>query len=408
MRTGIIACPIDPALSNKRYKSLKTEIKPSYVIDDIKKIEKIKIKNINKVSFQNNYKKIFVMLYSSGTTGEPKGILHTTSSLIASAKSFAQLLGINNESVIYHHFPMYYMAGIFNMFLCPMVSGAKIVLGKRFSKEQMLTFWDVPMKNSVNNLTLTPTMAISLAKIYRHDDSIMKYIKSIDSIISTGSYLHKSIFDEFKMKFSIPLQTCYGVTEVGGSITLMSKKESELSIKDCVGYFDNDIDFICDGTKNKPSEIIVKTPFMMSGYYINGKIKSGLKDGYFYTGDIGYLKNNSLFITGRKGERIKKGGEFISLLYIENTLMNFHLIDELSVVSIEDPFWGNKILIFYVSSIRDKDNSLKGEFINYSLKHLTSIEMPDDYIRIKKMPKTSIGKVRKKELLDLYKKNMDI
>ena len=121
---------------------------------------------------------------------------------------------------------------------------SKIVLGKRFSREQMLKFWDIPMKNGVNNLTLTPTMAISLVKIYRHDNSIMKYIQSIDSIISTGSYLHKSIFDEFKMKFSVPLQTCYGVTEVGGTITFMSNKESELSINDSVGYFDKGIYYI--------------------------------------------------------------------------------------------------------------------------------------------------------------------
>ena len=86
---------------------------------------------------------------------------------------------------------------------------------------------------------------------------------------------------------------------------------------------------------------------MMSGYFIKGEIKSGLENGYFYTGDIGYIENSRLFVTGRKGERIKKGGEFVSLSYIEDILMKFEFIDELSVVSIEDSFWGNKILVFY-------------------------------------------------------------
>jgi acyl-CoA synthetase (AMP-forming)/AMP-acid ligase II len=408
METGIIACPIDPDLPEDRYKVLLDEINPSFIIDDIEKIKTFKTKNFNATTStsNNNYNKNFIMLYSSGTTGEPKGILHTTSSLIASAKSFSQLSGINKDSVIYHHFPMYYMAGIFNMFLCPMVSGAKIVLGKRFSREQMLKFWDIPKKNGVNNLTLTPTMAISLVKVYRHDSSIMKYIQGIESIISTGSYLHRSTFDEFKKEFSIPLQTCYGVTEVGGTITFNSKEESELSIDDSVGSFDKKIDFKCEGTKHNPAEIVVRTPFMMSGYFINGKIKSGLKNGYFYTGDIGYLENNRLYITGRQSDRIKKGGEFISLSYIENTLMKFDLTDELCVLSIEDSFWGNKVLVFYVANNSYSDDSLKRELVNFSLKNLTKIEMPDEYIKIKKFPKTSIGKIKKNDLLDIYKKNM--
>ncbi len=141
----------------------------------------------------------------------------------------------------------------------------------------------------------------------------------------------------------------------------------------------------------------LETPFIMSGYFINGKIISELKDGLFYTGDIGYLENNRLYLTGRKGERIKKGGEFISLSYIENTLMKFNLIDELCVVSIEDPFWGNKVLVFYVSNNSKKEDLIKSEFISYSLEHFTSIEMPDDYIWIKN-PKNKHKKNQKETL----------
>ena len=147
---------------------------------------------------------------------------------------------------------------------------------------------------------------------------------------------------------------------------------------------------------------------MMSEYFIKGKIKSGLENGYFYTGDIGYIENSRLFVTGRKGERIKKGGEFVSLSYIEDILMKFELIDELSVVSVEDTFWGNKILVFYTLENYVVGNEINKEIDNYALQHLTNIEMPDEYICIDKIPKTSIGKVRKKDLLELYKKNMDI
>ena len=220
--------------------------------------------------------------------------------------------------------------------------------------------------------------------------------------MSTGSYLHETAFTEFQSKFSIPLQSCYGVTEAGGTITYKNKIESVIKNQDSVGYFDKNIKFICNGTKLEPDEIRVKTPFMMSGYFINNKIKSGFKNGYFYTGDIGYIENNRLFVTGRKGERVKKGGEFVSLSYIEDILMKSKLIEELSVVSIEDSFWGNKILVFYTPGNYVIGNEINKKIDNYALQHLTSIEMPDEYIFIDKIPRTSIGKVKKKDLLNMY------
>jgi len=403
MQTGIIACPIDPDLPKERYEAILNEINPRYIIDNIQKINDIEIDDtLEKPSVNNEKNRNCIMLFSSGTTGKPKGIVHSVMSLLSSAKSFSQLSGINTKTIVYHHFPMFYMAGIFNMFLCPMVSGAKIVLGQRFSGKQMLNFWEIPMKNGVNNLTLTPTMAISLVRIYRHGKEVLKYIQSIDSIISTGSYLYETIFSEFLSKFSIPLQSCYGVTEAGGTITYKNKKESVIEKQDSVGSFNEEIKFLCNGTKHQPDEIIAKTPFMMSGYFIKGKIKSGLVNGYFYTGDIGYIENARLFVTGRKGDRIKKGGEFVSLSYIEDILMKFELIVELSVVSIEDSFWGNKILVFYVPCNHGIDNCINDKIDNYALKHLTSIEMPDEYICIDKMPKTSIGKVKKNDLINIY------
>jgi len=85
--------------------------------------------------------------------------------------------------------------------------------------------------------------------------------------------------------------------------------------------------------------------------------------------------------------------------------MKFDLMDELCVLSIEDSFWGNKVLLFYVSNTYDED-SLKHKIMNFSLENLTKIEMPDEYIKIKKFPKTSIGKIKNKQLIDMYNKSM--
>ena len=399
MRTGIIACPVDPNISSLKYEKFLTELKPKFIIDNLNQI----VINTNKdhINFlsQYNLDGIFLMLFSSGTTGKPKGILHKSKSLIASAKSFSNLSELNRDSVVLHHFPMYYMAGIFNMFLCPMVSGSKIVIGNQFTKEHMLNFWEIPMKYRVNILTLTPTMAIALVKVYREDKKLHKYIRSIKSAISTGSYLYNSIFEKFGEKFSLKLQTCYGITEAGGTITYKSK--NNLSLSDSVGSYDTDTEFICNGTNEFPSKVYVRTPYMFSGYFINGKYEKFLSDKFFDTGDMGYIVKDQLYILGRIGDMIKKGGQFVSISAIENEFINISYIDELSIIPIEDEFWGSKILLFYVPKI--KIDGIQVKLIKHAKNLLDTIEQPDEYIEVDVLPKTSVGKIIKKNLIKLYK-----
>ena len=399
MRVGVIACPVDPKLSSLRYEKFLSELNPKFIIDNLN--QKVITTNKNHINFlsQYNLDGISLMLFSSGTTGKPKGILHKSKSLIESAKSFSNLSGLSRSSIVLHHFPMYYMAGIFNMFLCPMVSGAKIVIGNQFTKKHMLNFWEILMKYGVNTLTLTPTMAIALVKVYRDDKRIYEYIRTIKSVISTGSYLYKSIFDKFGEKFSLKLQTCYGITEAGGTITYKTK--NNLNLYDSVGSYDKNTEFKCNGTSELPSKVYVRTPYMFSGYFLNGKYEKFLSDNFFDTGDMGYIVKDQLYILGRIGDMIKKGGQFVSISAIENEFINISYIDELTIIPIEDEFWGSKILLFYVPKI--KIDGIQVKLIKHAKNLLDTIEQPDEYIEVDVLPKTSVGKIIKKNLIKLYK-----
>jgi len=94
----------------------------------------------------------------------------------------------------------------------------------------------------------------------------------------------------------------------------------------------------------------------------------------------------------------------VSLAYIEDILMKSELVNELSVVSIEDSFWGNQILVFYVKPFEISENFVNEKFVTFAQKFLTKIEMPDKYICLDEIPKTSIGKIKKKTLMDNYKR----
>ncbi|MBR9971343.1 class I adenylate-forming enzyme family protein [Magnetospirillum sulfuroxidans] len=398
----IAACPLDPALPPARVAGLRTTIAPKMLIDaaTLTTLAAPAADPMAALPGPDDAAE-WMIIFSSGTTGEPKGIVHTQGSLMASAKSFAALSELGPESVIYHHFPMFYMAGIFNMFLCPLVAGARIVLGQKFSQMQMLSFWEEPRRHGVNHLTLTPTMALSLCQLYRRDDKLLDHLAQYQTIISTSSTLHPSVAERFHQTFAVPLRTCYGVTEIGGSITVQSWAEG-LAFESC-GAFSPETSIRAGSDANHPGEILVKTPFMMKGYLTRSGLSQPFDaDGYFSTGDLGYVEDGRLFVTGRENDLVKKGGEFISLGLIENLALSLSQVAEVSVVAVPDDYWGNKIVLFYVPAagvgMDEMENAAKDLFGA----NLRKIEIPDKLIAVPWFPKTSIGKTIKRDLVSRY------
>ncbi len=399
---GLVVCPLDPATPPSRRAQIQREIDARQVITDpmLASLSAEPTAPPAELPAGDPHRD-FVILYSSGTTGSPKGIVHTTRSLLDSARSFATLSGLSGRSAIYHHFPMYYMAGLFNMFLCPLVAGATIVLGPRFSPATMARFWDLPMRHGVNHLTLTPTMALSLTRLYRTDDRLLDHLAGYEAVISTGSILYDAVAESFRTTFPVSLRSCYGVTEVGGSITLQSWDEALAGPS--VGRWTPDVRISVEGTAENPGEIRVHTPFMMRGYLTEGRVVSPFDDhGRFATGDLGYVSDGALFITGRTNDAVKKGGEFVSLAAIENLALGTPGIADAAAVAVPDEYWGNRLVLFYVpTGGADPDGTEAALARNFD-DHLRKVERPDRLIAVPWLPKTAIGKTRKAELVARY------
>lgn len=399
---GFVACPIDPALPDSRIAAIKKQVEPRYVCEAANQAEWTAAPGANvQLKRPTESEPDFLIILSSGTTGTPKGIVHTVQSIVESARSFAALAEHDTETVVYHHFPMFYMAGVFNLFFCPAVSGSRIVVGPRFSGAQMIKFWDAPRKHGVNHLTLTPTMALSLIQLYRTDAALLEHLERYEGIISTGSALYPGVAERFHQTFGVPLRSCYGVTEVGGSITLQTWEDAVA--REAVGSYRPEVRLVAGDGPGAPAELRIKTPFMMRGYLVDGKIVSGTdSEGYFHSGDLGYLANGRLYLTGREHDLIKKGGEFVPLLMIEDIALRQPGILDAAAVAVPDDFWGNKIVLFYVPrpdhELEDIELKLGADFGA----QLRKIEHPDKLIPVPRMPKTSIGKTIKRDLVKRY------
>ena len=377
-----IIIPISNKLSKGEILAFRKMYQPDLEIDSIS----ITKKNIKNLKIDKDFlKKAKIVFFTSGTTDDPKGVLHNFHNLFKSSNEFANLAGYKNNDIIIHNWSQYHMAGFFNMFLCPFVKGSSIFFDDEIGVDSYLGYWDILKKNKITLSYLSPTMAQALISFSNYKKEKLNLIKT--KFFSTGSFLYKSTASRFKREFDVDLIDCYGVTEVGGSFALSSKSS-----------FEDKLSKISRGIKIKLSrnnEICIKSKFMFEGYFEKYSKVKKYKHSYFKSGDLGKIQKGKYSITGRLKEIIKKGGEPVSLLHIEDITLKHEGVKDVLAKGVTSEFWGEDIeldVIFSVSPDKlNQDNKIN--FLKrYLGQNLPRIQMPRKINSVTHIPKTSIGK----------------
>ena len=356
----------------KELKKMKKKFNAS-VINKKLIYEKEKINFIDEIiKYKQGIKKGKIILMSSGTTNKPKIIQLSFLKVLESAYNFTKILKHSSTDTILHSWPHYYMAGMFNQFICPFINGSSIYLQKKLLPITYSSFWNDLKKNKITIIYLNNSI-INAILFYQRDIIIKKKIKT--KFISTGSLVNKDISKCFEKKFKVKIKDCYGVTEVGGSITIQSKKLQ-----------------ISPGIKFKVSKkkLRIESKFMFDGYYDKNFKLVNFKKKNFYPGDLVTLKRKKLNVIGRENDFLKKGGEEISLNKIEDIFMKNKDIIEVQCYPVLSKFWGEDIICKFVSkkSAKNIENQLK----KLALKYLSLIEIPCKYIKVNKIHRTISGK----------------
>ncbi len=389
---------IDPYTKPKKIEEIKKKLKFDYIVKNFN-LKKIKLKKYGKFSCKDND---FLLIPSSGTsTGEPKAILHTSKSLLNSAKSFAELVEYNDKTIVYHCMPTFYMGGIVNTFLSCIFSNSQIGIGPTANLTNLDKFWDSTKKLGINSFHLTPSILLAMCIMHKPNRALTDHLAEYQSLISTGSYLYPEIRDKFFKIFKRRIQTCWGVTELGGPLTCEKIEDIlfEDDNKNSVGKVSSKIKIKIQKNKN----ISINSPFIMKGYVKkNGIIeKPKLNKGYYNTGDLGSYKNKILSYFGRNKEIIKVGGELVSLTDVENTVLKSKMVKECASVGVSNLYSGEDLILFVVLR-KNKINSQIEKIKKFLIKELKNIELPKKIIPIVEMPKTKNGKIIKTKLKDLY------
>lgn len=350
-------------------------------------------------TYRTNEHDIAFCLYSSGTTGKPKGIVHRQRDVIFCAKAYAVgVLGMTENDKVFAISKLSFGYSLSGVMLFSFIFGAAIVLLPEQSTAK--TVVNVIKKSKPTILLCQPRMASDIIK----ETTNKSVMDSIRVMVTAGEVLSPSVFKKFKELFDIELLDGFGSTEVGHIFISNLKsqiKENSLGVA-LEGFELKIID--SNGLEVKDTEIgrLCIKGKSITPYYWNNKEKTEkhLKDGWFYSDDLFYKKEGYFYFVGRTDEMIKTGcGEWISPSEIEKVILDVKSVLDCAVIGFRDDNNVLHLKALVVASDgldgslkEDITNSTKKAWPDLTFKHINFIEF------VSSLPRSNNGKLLRNSL----------
>ena len=335
-----------------------------------------------------------MLMYTSGTTGFPKGVMLSHSNLESNLRQGAEVWTPTPGARGLVCLPMNHMYGLSSYFQS-CVFGDGMVMIPRFDPEKI---FEILKNYNVTSLPLVPTMITILMQAY---DPEKHSLGNLMVIISSGGPLAEATLLQAMELFKTPIAHAYGLTEAGPTVARQRLDRYKIG---SVGpalpglemkIVDENGNEVPAGTEG---EIICKGPGVMKGYWKMPKETAAtLKNGWLYTGDIGKVDvDGDLYITGRKKDLIIKGGENIDPSISEKWLYYHPAVAEAAVIGIPDAKYGEEVAAAVV--LKQGQKASEQELIDHVRQHVHHFSAPNKIFFIEDMPKNNLGKILKKDI----------
>lgn len=353
-----------------------------------------------RLKFKKN--KDFIVTFSSGTTSLPKAIVYSQKIKYLRYLQMKKTYNVKKSDNIFSASPIDHSLGQRLLFLA-LLNGSSFVYSSKYN------FTDIrkKIKDFKISFAVLPSNFLALLKKKIINKKI--FIKKIVSAASTLNLIDKKQI----IKSGIDLYEMYGAAEIG-TVTSINLKLFKNKINSVGKILKNiSIKIVGENLKNKSpgeiGEIICKTPLKFKGYYQNKILtkKSNL-NGYFKTGDLGYLDNeNYLYYVSRKQDVIKTGGKNIYPIDIEKELLKLKFLKEVAIIGINDKFFGQ--VVFAICVLKKKITNPEKKIKEFLSKKISNYQQPLGYSFITKLPRNHLGKIQKKKLREKYnEKKIDL
>jgi len=341
----------------------------------------------------------FILTMTSGSTSAPKPIVFTQDTKIRRCFNAQETYGLTDKDIILVATPLYHSISQ-RLVLAPLILGGTCVIMRKFSPDNWLEQVDT------HKVSFTIAVASQLEAVSRTRKDIAGNTRSLRGVVSCCALLGDEAKKRLITDFQCDFHECYGASEVG-IVSNLSNNDPSDKIH-TVGRAVPGVDIkIVDSEHNAvPSgvvgEIACKSTMRFSRYYKKKRAtQDSIVNGYFYTGDMGYLDDDSyLIFSGRKKEVIITGGANVYPKDIEGVINEYPDVSDCAVIGVPDKQFGEAVLALIIktggSALSERDLQ------HHCLDRLADVQKPLAYLFVDDFPRTSLGKVIKRELSEQY------
>jgi long-chain acyl-CoA synthetase len=336
------------------------------------------------------------LLYTSGTSGRPKGVMLTAGNLQANIRQCVEWIGFTPVDTLVGVLPQFHSFGLTVLTLLPLSVGCRVVYTARF----------VPRKILGLLRTHRPTAIVAIPSMYNvllHTKSAADDdFSSLQYIVSGGEPLPQSVAEGFRERFGKPINEGYGLSETGPVANWCRPQDHKPG---SVGMPLPDVqEKVVDGEGRRlgpgeEGEICIRGPNIMPGYYGLAQQTAAVFDdeGYFRTGDMGRIDaDGHLFITGRIKEMLIIGGENVFPREIEEVLNAHPSVHDSAVIGVSDPSRGEVPLAFV--ELAEDAGFDETALRSHCREHLAQYKVPREIRLLEKLPRNPTGKIMRRAL----------
>jgi len=356
-----------------------------------------------------------VICYTSGTTGRPKGVVYTHRSTVLHTLGICMtdVIGVGNRDCVLPVVPMFH-ANAWGLPYACLCTGAKLVLpGPRLDAKSLL---ELMADEKVTIAAGVPTIWLGILHVLDQAPGVYD-LSRVHTMLIGGSAAPPSMIEGFKTRHGLEVLHAWGMTEMSplGSIARVKKHldglddEGELAIRATQGYATafvetrhvDDTQRILPRDGTSMGELEVRGAWVASSYMKDEDPSRWTRDGWFKTGDVVTLDDNGYIrICDRSKDVIKSGGEWISSVELENAIMSHPAVLEAAVFAGKHEKWDERPIAAVV--LKPGQTASVGDLARHLEGRLAKWWLPDAYVFIDQVPRTSTGKFLKTRLRELY------